>query len=315
MNSYKLLKNNIYQLALIPNHIQNRAASYLIRGPKNIIIETGASPSNTIIQSSLKALGISPAEIDVIIVTHIHLDHAGGAGLLMQQCSKAILMVHPKGKRHLIDPVRLIDGAKLVYQDEFNQLFDPILPIPEERIQTISNGDTLDLGDGRKLHFHETFGHARHHIIAFDSESRGIFAGDIAGVFHDRIYERSGHPICFPNTAPTQFDPEEMNASFDLMLSLQPKCIFYTHFGMMDQAVEVLKATKAWILFFSETCVSFYRNNPSLDSLTIFIQEKTVAYLENQKIPFDAVDIKNLEFDNGLNAQGVIAYEQRLQKK
>ncbi len=315
MSSYNLLKDNIYQLALVPNHLQNRAAGYLIRGPKNILIETGASPSNDVILSSLKALDISPTEIDAIMVTHIHLDHAGGAGLLMQQCSEATLMVHPKGKRHLSDPARLIDGAKQVYQDEFNRLFDPILPIPEERIQTISNGDTLDLGGGRKLHFHEAFGHARHHIIAFDSESQGIFAGDIAGVFHDRIHDRSGHPICFPNTAPTQFDPEEMNASFDLMMSLQPKCIYYTHFGMMDQAVDVLKTTKDWIPFFSETCVSFYRNNPSLDSLTTFIQEKTVTYLENQKIPFDAVDIKNLEFDNRLNAQGIIAYEQRLQKK
>jgi glyoxylase-like metal-dependent hydrolase (beta-lactamase superfamily II) len=315
MNTHKLLKNNIFLLALVPNNLQNRAAGYLIRGPRNILIETGASPSNSVILSSFKALDISPTEIDAIIVTHIHLDHAGGAGLLIQQCPNATLMVHPRGKKHLCDPAKLIEGARQVYQDEFDPLFDPILPIPEERIQTISDGDNLDLGGGRQLQFYETFGHARHHIIAFDSETKGIFSGDIAGVFHDQIHKRSGRPVCFPNTAPTQFDPKEMDASYDLMMSLQPECIFYTHFGMVEQAIDVLKATKAWIPFFSEACVTYYRNNPSLNELTAFIQEKTVAYLENENISVDAIDLKNLEFDNRLNAQGIIAYVQRLQKK
>jgi len=106
-----------------------------------------------------------------------------------------------------------------------------------------------------------------------------------------------------------------MNASFDLMISLKPECIFYTHFGMADRAVDVLKATKAWIPFFSEACVTYYQDNPSLDKLTAYIQEKTVGFLEEEKIPFDLIDIKNLEFDNRLNAQGIIAYEQRLHKK
>lgn len=314
MNSFKLLKNNIFQLALVPSNIQNRTAGYLIRGPKNILIETGASPSNGIILSTLKSLNISPSKIDAIIVTHIHLDHAGGAGLLMQQCSNATLLVHPRGKKHLCDPARLIDGARQVYQDRFDPLFDPILPIPEDRIQTISDGDTFDLENGRQLQFYEAFGHARHHIIAFDSESKGLFSGDIAGVFYDRIHDRTGLSFSFPNTAPTQFDPEEMSASYDLMISLQPECLFFTHYGMVDRAVDVLKAAKAWIPFFSDVCVTYYRNNPSLEKLTGFIQEKTVAYLENRKISLDSEDINNLEFDNRLNAQGIIAFEQRLQK-
>ncbi len=314
MNPYKSLENHIVQLPLVPSHAKNRAAGYLIYGSRNVLIETGASQSNPVILSALNSLGLIPDQVDAIIVTHIHLDHAGGAGLLMQQCPNATLLVHPNGKKHLCNPERLIAGAKQVYGKDFETLFDPILPVPEERVQTVSSGDTFDLGDGRELQFHETFGHARHHIIAFDTESRGLFSGDIAGVFHDRIQERTGQSFCFPNSAPTQFDPVEMAASFDLMISLQPASLFFTHYGKAEKAVDLLKATREWIPFFSEVCISTYRNNPSLSFLTDYLQENMLAYLEKEGITIDELDVQNLRFDNNLNAQGIIAYEQRLQK-
>lgn len=314
MNPLQALGNGIYQIPLIPNDRPIRTAAYLIKTSTTVLIECGASPANPVILSALDALGISPGDLDAIIVTHIHLDHAGGAGLLMQQCPNARLLVHPKGKQHLCDPEKLIAGARQVYGEQFETLFQPIHPVPESRVQCVSNGDRLDLGEHRTLHFHEAQGHARHHIIVFDTESRGIFTGDAAGIYHDRIQQRCGFAFSLPNTAPPQFDPVAMTADFDMMISLAPQSLFFTHFGQAPDAVDRLKAAREWIPFFSETCLARYRQNPSLESLTAFIQNELVGFLEREGIGLDAADQSNLEFDAHLNAQGIIAYDQRLQK-
>lgn len=314
MKPIESLEHGIHLIPLIPSHAPDRVSGYIIPGRKTVLIETGTSPCNPAVLSALEALGISPEQIDAIIVTHIHLDHAGGAGLLMQQCPNAILMVHPNGKKHLCNPDKLIEGARQVYGADFDALFNPILPIPETRVKPITSGNRFNLDNGRELLFYETFGHARHHIIAFDTASQGIFTGDMAGVFHDRIQRRTGLTFCFPNTAPTQFDPEEMLASYDLMISLQPKTLFFTHFGQADDAVTVLKTAKKWIPFFSNDCVDYFKKHPDLDQMSAYIQNKTVGCIENEGISIDEIERANLTFDNRLNAQGIIAYARRLQK-
>jgi len=314
MNPIEPLDHNIHLVPLIPNDRPNRISGYLIRGPRNVLVETGSSPSNPVIQSALNSLSMAPEQIDAIVVTHIHLDHAGGAGKLMQQCPNAKLLVHPNGKKHLCQPQRLIEGARKVYGTEFETLFSPILPVPEDRIVPVTTGDRFELGDGREIRFFEAFGHARHHIIAFDNQSRGIFSGDIAGVFQDRIQKKSGRVICFPNTAPTQFDPAEMKASYDLMMGLKPETLYFSHFGRVGSAIAVLEAAKAWIPFFSEECVKYYRQHPSQEKLAAYLQQRMLDSIIREGVSPDSIDQALLAFDNGLNAQGIIAYVQRLEK-
>ncbi len=199
MSKIKSLGFGIYQLELVESRSPNKTTGYLIQGAKNLIIETGATPSNPVILSSLKELGIALEEIDAIAVTHIHLDHSGGAGLLMNQCPNAVLLAHEKGKRHLVDPEKLIQGAKQVYGETFDELFNPILPISDERIKIMKDGDIFDLGAERILRFHDSPGHAFHHFIIHDLVSNGIFAGDSAGLYYDRMYKDYGIKVSIPS--------------------------------------------------------------------------------------------------------------------
>ncbi|MBU3916145.1 MBL fold metallo-hydrolase, partial [bacterium] len=291
-----------------------KTTGYLIQGKKTIIIETGAAPSNKVILSALEELGIALDKIDAIAVTHIHLDHSGGAGLLMSQCPNAVLLAHEKAKRHLADPEKLTLGARQVYGDAFNSLFNPILPIHEDRIEIMKDEDAFDLGEDRVLKFYNSPGHAFHHFLIHDPKSKGIFAGDSAGLFYDRIYKEHGIKISIPVTSPPQFAPELMIETIDKMISLNPERIYYTHFGMSDSAIELLYQAKEWVSFFSDECVEFCKQDRSLENLTDYIQEQVLVRLEKMGIPPTLSDKENLRHDNWLNAQGIIAYVARMEK-
>jgi len=185
---------------------ENRTGTFVIHDEKLTIVETSASPSIPYLLDGLKQLEIDPADIQYIIVTHIHLDHAGGAGLLLKHCPNAKVVVHPRGYRHLVDPSRLIAGAKAVYKEDFEKFYDPIYPIPEERLMIKENGEVLELAN-RTLTFYDTPGHAKHHFSIHDSLSNGIFTGDTIGVYYQDIQE---FEFFLPSTSPNHFDPDEM---------------------------------------------------------------------------------------------------------
>jgi glyoxylase-like metal-dependent hydrolase (beta-lactamase superfamily II) len=307
----KHIDAGIYQLDLIPGHQPQRTAGYLIHDRKTVLIETGAAPANPVIQSALKTLGIT---IDAILVTHIHLDHAGGAGLLMQQHPDATLLVHPLGKPHLVNPDRLISGAREVYGDRFSSLFEPIVPIEESRIRTVTTGDRFQLSDERYLQFFDAPGHARHHLIGLDSASQGLFTGDAAGVYYDRIATEFDIALCLPNTAPTQFDPEAMDRTMALMIDLKPEWLFFTHFGGIKKPDGLLASAREWIAFFRDDCVQVYRQSRSIERLTGFIQFTVLEHLKRSGLMGELPDQAILWFENDLNAKGIAAYVDRLDR-
>ena len=159
------LKESLYMFDLFEQGQVGRSSAYLYNGPKKTLIETGSANSLDHILDSLKRLDLTPEDLDYVIVTHVHLDHAGGAGKLAELAKKATFVAHPRAARHLIDPTRLIQGAAQVYGDAMHSLFGDILPIPEQQVLIREDGETIDIGD-RKLVFLDTPGHAKHHFFS-----------------------------------------------------------------------------------------------------------------------------------------------------
>lgn len=209
------------------------AAIHLIaEGDRAALVDTGSNASLPIVLQALKAKGLTPAQVEYVILTHIHLDHAGGAGALMQALPNARLTVHPRGARHMVDPARLVAGTIAVYGEaQARRMYGEILPIPAGRIVETPEGATIRLGE-RALTFLDTPGHARHHVCIRDDRSGHVFAGDMFGLSY-RELDVDGRQFAFPTTTPVQFEPAAMHASIDRLLALQPEAIYVTHFGQV----------------------------------------------------------------------------------
>jgi len=220
------------------------AASYVMaqRG-RAAVIETGTSRSVPAVLAALDERSIGRDQVDYVIVTHVHLDHAGGAGALLRHLPAAQLVVHPRGARHMIDPSRLIAGATAVYGKAAVQaLYGDIAPVPEDRVVEAPDGAEILLAD-RPLRFLDTPGHARHHFCVVDTSSGGVFTGDLMGLGYRELCGPNER-LLFPTTTPVQFEPDAMRASIDRVLAERPNWLYLTHFGPLRNdptCVDVLR--------------------------------------------------------------------------
>ena len=216
------------------------AACYLVRSSDHLaFVDTGTSNSVPRLLEVIARIGLTPENVDYVIPTHVHLDHAGGAGDLMARCPNARLVIHPRGASHMIDPSKLTAGASAVYGEEaFARDFGKLLPIPEARVTIADDGMVIDLA-GRLLTFIDTPGHANHHGCIFDERSGGFFTGDTYGISY-REFDTPDGPLLFAPTTPVAFDPEAWQESLDKILSFNPKAVYLTHYSRVDhpQALE-----------------------------------------------------------------------------
>jgi glyoxylase-like metal-dependent hydrolase (beta-lactamase superfamily II) len=211
------------------------AASYLVKGKGSAaIVETGTARSVPAILAGLSAAGIGREEVSHVVVTHVHLDHAAGAGALLAELPRARLVVHPRGARHMIDPSKLLAGAAEVYggMDAIRKLYGDVVGAPAERVVEAPEGTLVDLG-GRTLRILDTPGHARHHFVVHDPATRGFFTGDTFGISY-REHDTAAGPFLFPTTTPVQFDPPALRASVERMLAERPERMYLTHYGMLE---------------------------------------------------------------------------------
>jgi glyoxylase-like metal-dependent hydrolase (beta-lactamase superfamily II) len=209
------------------------AAYLIVENSRGAFIDCGTSYSVPHMLAALEDAGLSPTDVDWLIVTHVHLDHAGGAGALMAQLPNARLVVHPRGAPHMIDPAKLIAGATAVYgEEEMARSYGRILPVPEERVVVAEDRRRIDLA-GRELLCIDTPGHARHHLCVWDARSRCWFTGDTFGLSYRELDSDRG-AFVVPTSTPVQFEPEALKASIARLLSYSPEGMYLTHYGRVD---------------------------------------------------------------------------------
>lgn len=209
-------------------------ASYLIGGSRGYaFIETGATRTVPALLEALADCDVDPGQVLYVIPTHVHLDHAGGAGRLLEVLPNARLVVHPRGARHMIDPSALWAGAAEVYGiAELERTYGALVPVPQERVLVAEDGFEVDLG-ARPLRCLDSPGHARHHFTVHDAHSAGLFTGDTFGMHYEGLDTPAG-PYVLPTTSPVQFDPVAWRRSLDRFLELRPERAFLTHFAMLE---------------------------------------------------------------------------------
>jgi len=299
----KQLSSHLYIIDLKPTGVENFIASYVLRGTKTTaIIETGPTCSIPNLLTGVTEIGVKNTDIDYIMVSHIHIDHAGGAGTLMKHLPNAKLVAHPRGAPHIIHPEKLWEQSQQVL-GEVATAYGKIEPVPENRVITPSDGTLFNLGDTVQIRVLETLGHASHHLAYFDIDSQGIFQGDAAGIYFPHL------DATIP-TAPAPFHLEMTLASLEKLAQMQPKRLYYTHYGPVDNAVERIKRYEAQLQLWAHVVSQAVKRGDTLESVHKQILEKD----PQMKAALDFIN-KHLILRRGVLMQNVQGYVEYFKKK
>ena len=297
-------------------YVRPRFASVhvLERGGRVAIIDSGTNSSAPLVMRALAELAIEPTAVDWLVLTHVHLDHAGGAGRLLESLPNARVLVHPRGAGHVVDPKRLESATIAVYGEHaFRQLYGALVPISDERVHRTQDGEHVRLGESDLLVLH-TPGHALHHQVLFDATARAVFSGDTFGVGYPELTTEAG-AFVIPTTTPTQFDPEQLSDSVRRIAALAPESVYLTHFGRVRNVSSLAGALTAQI----EQFVAIARAHANADNRHEKIRAELREYIVQRahahgiESPAKAVD-SVLGADVELNTQGLTAWLERMQK-
>ena len=208
------------------------AVHLIVENGRIAVVDTSTNHTVPRILDSIKALGLSPEHVDWILLSHVHLDHAGGAGLLAQHCPNATVTVHPRGKRHMVDPSKLWVAVCEVYGTEMAQReYGSLVPIAEDRLMETPEGTQVLLA-GRTIEFWDSPGHAKHHVYIRDLKTNGFFTGDTFGISY-RDFDTEKGAYCFVTTSPSQFTPEDFKRSVRRLMAAKPQFVYLTHYARL----------------------------------------------------------------------------------
>ncbi|GII51614.1 MBL fold hydrolase [Planotetraspora thailandica] len=245
VDNVKPLGGDVYEIDTRMAGYSGITAGYLILGDRPCLVETGTSTSAPVVRDALASLGVGPGDLATVVVTHIHLDHAGGVGDIAGFYPSAEIVVHEKGARHLADPERLMASAKMVWGDKLDVLFGRLAPTDAARIRALGDVGSVDLGNGRTLSSHYSPGHAKHHVGLLDSLTGDLYVGDAAGVYMPETGDLR------PASPPPDFDLDVALKSIDLFTALAPQRLLFSHYGPVGDVSATLERSaeelRVWV--------------------------------------------------------------------
>ena len=291
------------------------ASHLIVDNGRAAFVDTGTTLSVPNLLSSMARIGVAPEDVDAVFLTHIHLDHAGGAGELMRHLPNAKAYIHPRGAPHMNEPDKLIAGTIAVYGEKmYHEMYGDIVPIEQHRIVEVDDGQRVRIGT-REFELIHTPGHALHHYCLVDQSARVVFTGDTFGVSYRETDTEKGAFI-IPTTTPVHFDPDAAHASIDRILSYEPECAYLTHYSRVTELPKLAQDLHERLDGYVRIC----QECDDQDNRLVRIQDKLTDYV------FALLDDHGFDGDQGarngilggdimLNAQGLEVWLKRLEKQ
>ncbi|MCL4535060.1 MAG: MBL fold metallo-hydrolase [Bacteroidetes bacterium] len=269
----KELAKGIFHIPTTPHPRVPFSHAFLVVGEgKMALVESAPASRNAEVTAGIREAGYDPAGLDYIVPTHIHIDHAGGVGLLAQQLARPTIVLPEAGARHMIDPTRLVESTRQVFGDQFEEIYGPMLPVPRERVWVVRGGEAISLGQGRELRVHASPGHAPHHIVLHDSLTGMLFAGEAAGG-----YNAEGD-VYVPSAAPPSFDPNVAIETYHMIAGLRPSAIVSSHNGVWPEVERALAEAEATTRGYTEVVLGALREGAD----KVEVGRRLAAYLEGR---------------------------------
>ena len=300
------------------NYIRKRFAAihFINQNNKILIVDTATNHSAKRFLNALQTMNISPECVEWIVLTHVHLDHAGGAGFLMRMCPNARLAVHPRGARHMVNPEKLWASVVSVYgKEDAEKQYGELIPVDENRVIAVGEGEVISF-QNRKLQIFDSPGHANHHIVIFDEESKSFFTGDAFGIAYPELTSTDGEFILISST-PTQFEPVKFDTTIKKIMEQKPKSCFLTHFSKImnieKNGYELLKQLDEYV---SITQQASNNCESQQDQIKRKLFELLYKKLEKTNLNISKNKFGNLlSLDLSLNAQGLEYWNSKTNKK